>query len=116
MELTTTGASAPTNKRSNSMSKKYNGWTNYETWRVNLDHLGNDEMGDYKSRVINGKFEGKPYEAGQEVKKWVESRMVANGVYPDHGGLCWAEQYALAFLSEVNWYEIGESILAIEYA
>ena len=98
------------------MTKKYNGWTNYETWRVNLDHLANDEMGEVTCRHLNWRFEGKPYEAGQEVKKWVESKMVADGTYPDHGGLCWAEQYALAFLSEVNWYEIGEYILDLEYA
>ena len=74
------------------MSKEYNGWTNYATWRVNLEILGDIE------------FENKM--STDDLKEIVEDCVFNNTVEKD----CLAADYARAFVSEVNFYEIAQSI------
>lgn len=64
----------------------YNGWTNYATWRVNLEFF-NDGASEH-------------YQDAQSCREYVESVIEdqAQGIALD---------YALAFLSEVNWHEIA---------
>lgn len=82
------------------MSKEYNGWSNYATWRVNLEILGDidfDEhvtVDDLKEIVEDVVFSN--LETGLKVEDW--------------RSLC--TDYARAFISEVNFYEIAESINA----
>jgi hypothetical protein len=76
----------------------YNGWTNYATWRVNLEY-----------------FDG---------TAWIESledctdlsayarylkEMVLEMMEQEASGF--ALSYALAFLDDVNWYEIAQSMM-----
>jgi hypothetical protein len=79
----------------------YNGWTNYATWRVNLEIFdGNDldELFDLTlpveqlRHVLQDYVEGHIYEAGG-----------------GDGNI--AVDYALAFLSDVNWYEIAKHMI-----
>lgn len=65
---------------------KYNGWTNYATWRVNL------EMFDGTDLTYT------PESAKEFVEEIIYST-TQDGV---------ARDYAIAFLSDVNWYEIAE--------
>jgi hypothetical protein len=67
----------------------YNGWTNYATWRVNL------EM-----------FEGAEYDSGVSPEYLQEFEEECIG----QEGESIAIDYALAFISDVNWYEIAEHI------
>jgi hypothetical protein len=67
----------------------YNGWTNYATWRVNLEMFDGTE--DYWSSESAREF----------VEEIIEST-TPEGV---------ARDYALAFLSDVNWHEISEHTL-----
>lgn len=79
------------------MNDKYNGWTNYATWRVNL------EM-----------FDGQPaewidagtdaYDLGQSLRDTALEYMAEQA-----SGL--ALDYAEAFLADVNWYEIAKHML-----
>lgn len=77
----------------------YNGWTNYATWRVNLEVFdGNDQS----------TWSGFPsaYDLGHALKDYTEDlvyQMSSEGI---------ARDYALAFLSDVNWHEIAEHIFA----
>ena len=76
------------------MKEKHNGWTNYATWRINLE-------------VIDGiEFEVKTCAATiQEI--------VEDVVFSQHelgGGSRLVYDYARAFVSEVNFYEIAQSI------
>ena len=69
-------------------NNKYNGWTNYATWRVMLElferHTPEDGMdADYCKEVAEDIVEGNPQIA---------------------------QDYANAFLDEVNWYEVAEAI------
>ena len=74
------------------MNKEYNGWTNYATWRVNLEILGDIE------------FENKM--SADDLKEIVED--VVFSQYDGMNSLMY--DYARAFISEVNFYEIAQSI------
>jgi hypothetical protein len=67
-------------------NSKYNGWTNYATWRVNLEMFDGSE--EYWTAGTAREF----------VEEIIEST-TSEGV---------ARDYALAFLSDVNWHEIAE--------
>ena len=69
-------------------NETYNGWTNYATWRINL------EMFDGQHDECNDMSETYAREFVEEI---IEST-TAEGV---------ARDYALAFISDVNWYEIA---------
>jgi len=73
---------------------KYNGWANYATWRVNLEILA--DMDWYETEHVDVDY----------LKELVEN-IVFDGSM--HGLL--AEDYARAFLNEVNYHEILEHIL-----
>jgi len=71
---------------------KYNGWTNYATWRVNLeifDGLHSDMEGE------NATAEGCKEFAGEIVSESGEGLTL---------------DYAMAFLGSVNWHEIAEAL------
>ena len=69
----------------------YNGWTNYATWRVNLEI-----------------FDGLPYESDGAVTPQ-ECQDYAEEVVSE-GAEGFALDYALAFLREVNWQEIADHL------
>ena len=68
---------------------KYNGWTNYATWRVNLEMFdgfepeGTMEADDYKFMAI----------------EYLEADGTAGIAF----------DYAMAFIDNVNWHEIAEA-------
>lgn len=70
----------------------YNGWTNYETWRVNM------EMFDGRDYASKNKLD--TYELGQLMQ---DEALEIIGV--ESTG--YAYDYAMAFLNQVNWYEIA---------
>lgn len=78
------------------MSEKYNGWANYATWRVNLECVDGDE-----SYVDCGADDIS--ELADCIQENIETIVSENaeGVALD---------YAMAFLHEVNWYEIAEHV------
>ena len=72
---------------------KYNGWTNYATWRVNLemfDDLDQDGWNDSSS---------------DDCKDYAEMIIESEGA-----GSGFALDYAMAFLDDVNWQEIADSL------
>jgi len=82
---------------------KYNGWQNYATWRINLE-LFNDY--NFAEEVLES-----------EDNKWRPDvdflkDLVENWVFENHSGdLGLVEDYARAFLVDVNYHEILEHIL-----
>lgn len=85
---------------------KYNGWTNYETWLVNL-WLDNDGTSEMLREQAAERFETKAdfdsYQFGKHVRETVEE-LYAEQV-PECGML--ADLVNAAF-SAVNWDEIAE--------
>lgn len=70
--------------------KTCNGWTNYATWRVQLEIFDGMEIDEEMTH------EG--------------ARDYAEGVIEDTSTPGLARDYALAFLSEVNWQEIADNL------
>ncbi len=76
------------------MGKEYNVWTNYATWRVNLD--------------IIDRIEFEVETSSEDIKEIVED--VVFSQYELGNGSHLVEDYARAFISQVNCYKIAESI------
>jgi len=82
---------------------RYNGWTNYATWRVKLEIL--DDM-DARDQYPTEVADDDAYTLGKLLEEYVDSVVTQDGSLE---GL--AADYARAFLSDVNWYEIAEHML-----
>jgi hypothetical protein len=74
--------------------EKCNGWTNYATWRINLEILSDMEFDEQVS--------------ADYLEDLVEDCVFTNAVVKD----CLAADYARAFIARVNFHEIAESINA----
>lgn len=75
-------------------NETYNGWTNYATWRVNLEWGFCDYSEEY--------HEYSP----EELKEYVEEAMLQDVLAENS----MVYSYALAFLNDVNWHEIHRHI------
>jgi hypothetical protein len=76
------------------MNKEYNGWTNYATWRVNVEIIDGIEI----DTIICAEY----------IKEIVED--VVFSQYELFNGSHLIEDYARAFVSQVNFYEIAQRI------
>lgn len=68
-------------------NQKYNGWSNYSTWRIALE-------------FFDGITESLDAEACQDI---VEEHIQEHSKYS-------AQDYAMAFIADVNWREIAEHL------
>ena len=75
---------------------QYNGWTNYATWRVNLEVFDGWDANHVDSLTM-----GDTTNLAEQFKGYVEELIAEQS----KDGL--ARDYALAFLADVNWYEIA---------
>lgn len=74
----------------------YNGWTNYATWRVNLEmFVGYDHASDNDMDA---------YDLGDSLREMAYDTL-------SEGGSGLVLDYALAFLSDVNWAEIARHMI-----
>ncbi len=78
---------------------KYEGWTNYATWRVNLEII--DQYNWVEEPFVNELTVG-------YLEELVEQAVFGEGNERKEDLL--KDSYANAFLSEVNYYEILENI------
>ena len=84
-----------THKTITPIKNDYNGWTNYATWRINLELFNDMNVTDY--------FDEFP--TIEMLEDYVE-----NVVFDHSGRMGLMEDYARAFLCNVNYYEILEHI------
>jgi hypothetical protein len=82
---------------------QYNGWTNYATWRVNLEIFDGMSASDLTGRQVNSAAEVK--DACAEYAENLIEEASQEGL---------ARDYARAFLSDVNWWEIANHLMADE--
>ena len=78
--------------------EKYNGWTNYATWRVNLEVCDGMDSDAFENM------------GGKDVQEYIEEiifKVRVSGLANGYARL--VEDYARAFLSDVNWWEIQEA-------
>ena len=77
-------------------NERHNGWTNYATWRVNLEII--DGYDWYECEHVDADY------VKELVEDAVFGTLIGNG-----NGL--VESYGHAFLSEVNYHEIAENLI-----
>ena len=77
----------------------YNGWANYATWRVNLEIFDGFDLRDANLHRLD------VYDLADALKEYTTDA-ISTGC---NNGL--ALDYALAFLSDVNWREIAQSMI-----
>lgn len=85
----------------NNQKDNYNGWTNRETWLVNvwfLDGFGSEDFYDTRD----------PYELGEHLRDFVQSELDQADI-PD----VWLDFICLA---SVDWYELGEHLIEDWYS
>lgn len=80
--------------------RTYNGWTNYATWRVNLEMFDGQTLEDMGFSDIPDVW---------ALSRHLESTATDYIIDQCCGGL--AEDYALAFLGLVNWDEIARHFI-----
>jgi len=78
-------------------NKKYNGWTNYATWRVQLEII--DGYDWYEHEHVDANY----------IKELVEDAVFGDG--PEINKDLLKNSYANAFLSDVNYYQIAENLI-----
>lgn len=85
----------------------YNGWTNYATWRVNLEVFDGFDVQEY--------FDEKPdvYDLAEWLEAYVDE--MVGEVFPDANKSYNAQSITMgwvgAFLGNVNWHEIAKNML-----
>jgi hypothetical protein len=89
----------------------YNGWSNYATWRVNLEIFDGFNPKGYFTEIDNPDYWREELadnlkEYAHEVVVYTHGKDISNTLLAD---------YARCFLEDVNWYEIAKHLIA-EYA
>ena len=95
-------------------NKEYNGWTNYETWLVNL-WIDNEQWSQEQCRELAEVYaedEECPYQLSRDIKSFVEDdeadcfgiRQTTEGKLASS----MVSDLVSAALSEVDWQEIAE--------
>ena len=74
---------------------EYNGWTNYETWLVNLEMGLTDDSLAFESRNLDDLI--------VELKEYAENAIESDNTL--------ATNFANTILSKVDWREIAEVVL-----
>ena len=82
--------------------KEYNGWTNYATWRVNLEIFDGFDPSDYYSDFDADDTYGLSKCLEDYADQVLFECATVEGLAAD---------YARAFLSDDNWYEIAAHML-----
>ena len=81
---------------------RHNGWTNYATWRVRLEIFDGFDPSDYFSAFDPSDTYGLSKALEEYAEQVLFDCATVEGLAAD---------YARAFLSDVNWYEIAEHML-----
>jgi len=81
----------------------YNGWTNWETWKVNLELLDGLDAGDLN---IEHYTQEEYYEAGQAIEEHVEE-----WISMEYNANSFVSGIVSGFMSDVNWSEIAKHLI-----
>ena len=86
------------------MTERYNGWTNYETWRVYLEILDGMDCEDFGVRPNEDDVDESARILAEALESYCAEmvEMNANG---------FALDLALSFLNKVDWQEIAEHMV-----
>jgi hypothetical protein len=91
--------------------KTYNGWTNYATWRINLEVF---DGWDYRENGFHGlsiEDNSDIYDLSKYLQDYAEEVIFEGRNYDERRPSNLVEDYARAFLSDVNWHEIAKHMI-----
>lgn len=93
---------------------KYNGWTNYATWRVNLEIFDNLDLSEFDG--VEDKVDPElicVYTLAEALQERAEYYVFdcEGRSYDERRPSSLMEDYARAFLQDVNWYEIAQHLV-----
>ena len=83
-------------------NNKYNGWSNYATWRINLELFSDVDFADEVLESENNSWRPDVDYLKELMEIWVFDNAENMGLMED---------YARAFVDQVNFHEILEHIL-----
>jgi hypothetical protein len=83
---------------------KYNGWTNYATWRVNLEMIDGLDPKDMCWDKMDR------FDLADALKEFCDE-MLEQQISGKEGGMTLIYSYAQAFLSDVSWREIADHVI-----
>jgi len=85
--------------------KTCNGWSNYATWRINLEIFDGVTLEDMNTVEVD------PYLLKDYLQEYAEEIVFLDSHIGGKTPSSLMEDYARAFLSDVNWYEIAEHMV-----
>jgi hypothetical protein len=83
----------------------YNGWSNYATWRINLEIFDGVTLEDMNTVEVD------PYLLKDYLQEYAEELVFLDCRLDERRPSSLMEDYARAFLSDVNWYEIAKHMV-----
>jgi hypothetical protein len=83
----------------------YNGWSNYATWRINLEIFDGVTLEDMNTVEVD------PYQLKDYLQEYAEEIVFLDSHIGGKTPSSLMEDYARAFLSDVNWYEIAQHMV-----
>jgi hypothetical protein len=86
---------------------KYNGWTNYSTWRVQLEVMDGLDPEHFDLEEGEAMTLVDVHELADAMQSYAEEVIFSGLGYDERRPSNLMEDYARAFLSDVNWYEIA---------
>ena len=86
----------------------YNGWTNYATWRVNLEVFDGIDIQDFG--MVDA-ADPDIYDISLSLKDYAEEVIFLDSHIGNKTPSSLLEDYARAFLEDVNWYEIAKNLV-----
>jgi len=87
---------------------KCNGWTNYATWRINLELFDGFDV-----QELDGADDGEVdiHHIARQLEDFAEEVIFSTHAYDKNGGSSLMGDYARAFLQDVNYYEISQHMI-----
>lgn len=85
---------------------RHNGWTNYATWRVNLELFDAIDPRDYWPREIKG---DSAYDLAVQLEEFALN--FVDDVTAEPHGAAIVAGWVRAFLADVNWLEIATGMM-----
>jgi hypothetical protein len=83
----------------------YNGWSNYATWRISLEIFDGVTLEDMNTVEVD------PYQLKDYLQEYAEEIVFLDSNIGGKTPSSLMEDYARAFLSDVNWYEIAQHMV-----
>ena len=85
----------------------YNGWSNYATWRINLEIFDGFDPSDYYSAFDPSDA----YALAESLEEYAEEVIFQGVNYDERRPSNLMEDYARTFLQGVNWHEIAKHLI-----